>query len=275
MNLVPSIARTTRFLQAKFPSRSLKGLTRFANLFHSQPYTGVVTFDGGIHMRLNNQEPAERWLLFSGNYQPAVTHFLKEVTPMNGYCLDVGANLGFYTLKMAQWVGARGHVAAFEANPHMASRVRDNIALNRFSQAEVIEAAVHDVPGELEFYISTDPGKSSIYPVRDAVRKLVVKAVTLDDFLQDWPRLDVIKMDIEGNDCLGLYGGRKAIQRFRPHIVFEYHFKTPANQSQALFELLHELKYDLRSLDKAGRLAVFDATSEQGHTDVICIPRQA
>ncbi len=223
-------------------------------------------------MFLDSHEPAERWLMFSGNYQPALTGMLQRHTKPGAYCLDVGANLGFYTVKFGQWVGKSGHVAAFEANPVMAERVRKNVRLNGFSHVEVIENAVHDHPDTLEFYISDSPGKSSIYAISNPVKKITVKAITLDDYLRDWSRLDVIKMDIEGNDCLGLIGARESIRRFRPFIVFEYRFETPGEQSKQVFDLLAELGYQVQALERDGHLAAFDWRSGKGHIDVVCQP---
>lgn len=119
LNPAPIIARSTRWLQARFSQRPIKGLTRVSNLLSRwlPPYQGVVHLEDGIYMQPDSRQPAERWLLYSGNYQPALTLILKQRTPSGGYCLDIGANLGFYTIKFARWAGPTGRVVAFEANP--------------------------------------------------------------------------------------------------------------------------------------------------------------
>jgi FkbM family methyltransferase len=273
--LIPIIARVTRQIQAKFPSRPVKGLTRFANLLRRWHYAGAVQFVDGSQMFLDNQQGAERWLMFSGNYHPALTYTLQRFTKPGAYCLDVGANLGFYTVKFGQWVGSNGRVAAFEANPAMVARIQQNIALNHFSKTEVVQKAVHDHPDTLEFYISASPGKSSLHTISNTVQKITVQAITLDDYLKDWTRLDVIKMDIEGNDCLGLIGARESIRRFRPFIIFEYRFETPIEQVKPVFDLFAELGYTVHTLGRNGQLTPFDwrSTREQhGHTDIVCQP---
>jgi FkbM family methyltransferase len=275
MNLIPKIARCTRWLQARFPKRSIKGLTRFVNLFRKYSYTGVITLEDGTHMLLDNYQSFERWLMFTGYDDLAVTELLERVTPRGGYCLDVGANVGFYTLKLAHWVGSTGSVASFEANPVLVERLKQNVKLNNFSHAEIVHAAVHDEPGELGFYISDSHGKSSLYPISDPREMITVKAITLDDYLGQWPRLDVIKMDIEGNDCLGLYGARQSIRRFRPFIVFEYRYNTERETAARLFNLLEELNYDIQVLGDMGRLSTFDwrHATGIGHIDIVGQPR--
>jgi len=226
-------------------------------------------------MRVDSSQPPERWLLYSGNYQPVLTRVLKQHTPPGGYCLDIGANLGFYTINLAQWVGPAGHVAAFEANPAMVERVQDNIALNQFSNVMVVSAAVHSEPGSLEFYISHSPGKSSVHEIGNPLNKIVVPAVTIDDYVSDhdWPRLDVIKIDIEGNDCQALLGSSKTLARFLPFIVFEYKHTTPPPIAQAVFALLATLDYELWSVSSNGKRLTFNLqTSGLIDNDIMCVP---
>src|SRR5579864_4839386 len=247
-----AIGRGTRWLQGRFPGRPLKGLTRFARLldYWLPSYKGVVCLPESVAMFLDSQQSAERWLMFSGNYQPALTAALKAYVPPGGYCLDIGANLGFYTLKFARWVGRNGQVAAFEANPTLVERIRINMELNHFSNISVVSAAVHNQSGQVEFYISPNPGKSSVNPMGNAIQKLVVPAVTIDEYVANvgWPRLDIIKMDIEGNDCTALLGARQTLTHFRPVLAFEYKSTTPPDTSREAFALLTGLNYTLWSL---------------------------
>ncbi|NDJ77940.1 MAG: FkbM family methyltransferase, partial [Chloroflexi bacterium] len=239
---IPTLARITRRLQARHPQRPLKGLTRLANTLDRwlPAYAGPVRFPDGTRMHLDSRNPAERWLIFSGDYQPALTHLLSQHTPRGGYALDVGANLGFYTLKFAQWTGPDGRVAAFEANPALAQRLEEQVTLNDFAHVAVVAQPVHSQAETLTFYISASPGKSSIHSAHVAAptETLTLQAITLDAYLHqhDWPRLDVVKMDIEGNDCNALLGARETLARFRPVIVFEYWFSTPDTITQQVFD---------------------------------------
>lgn len=277
LRAMPLVAACTRWLQARFPQRPVKGLTRFSNWLSQwlPAYQGVIQLQDGVRLLVDSNQPAERWLLFSGNYQPALTHILQQHTPPGGCCLDIGANLGFYTVKLARWVGAAGRVAAFEPNPAMLDRIERNVALNQFAQVEVVNAAIHHQSGHIEFYISSSPGKSSVNPIVNAVTKTIVPALTIDEYMaaQDWPRLDVIKMDIEGNDCNALSGARDTLARFRPLLVFEYKRTTPPQVAQAAFTLLASLEYQVWSLSSQGERLRFDwQTSELAQTDIVCVP---
>src|SRR5262245_23640309 len=159
--------------------------------------------------------------------------------------MDIGANLGFYALKFAHWVGGQGRVAAFEANPALVRRIEENRDLNRFSHLDVVAKAVHHQAGDITFYVSDSRGKSSVMAghVPRPAQVLTVPAMTLDAYLQQqaWKRLDVLKLDIEGNDCHALLGMQEALARFRPFVVFEYWYDTPADIADAAFNLLARL----------------------------------
>jgi FkbM family methyltransferase len=280
LNPMPLVAAGARRLQALQPGRPVKGLTRFSTwLSHWLPdYQGVIRLPDGIRLEVDSRQSAERGLLIAGDYQPALTHALKQRTPAGGACLDVGANLGFYALKFAQWVGPQGRVAAFEANPALAERIKRHVALNGFPHVDVVCDPVHREVGPVSFYISSSPGKSSIHAshVPDPVRALTLTAITLDTYLQahDWPRLDAIKLDIEGNDCNALLGARVSLARFRPFIAFEYWHNTPREIAEETAALLDSLGYSLRGLLRSGRQIPFDWQQTETrrplrHVDVI------
>lgn len=288
LNPVPALAAGTRRLQAAQPERPVRGLTRFAALIDRwlPRYQGVIRLPGGGRMIVDSRDPAQRWLLFSGSYQPAVTHALRAYTPRGGWCLDVGANLGYYTVALASWAGPQGRVAAFEANPAMAAQVRRNVALNPpldgFAPVEIVEQPVDRRAGPVTFFVSASPGKSSLIAghVSAPVERLALAATTLDDYLsaQSWPRLDAVKIDIEGNDCNAVLGAQASLDRFRPVIVFEYGFDTPREVAAETFALLDRLGYTCQTLERQGRRSPFDwqlsaaQTHDAAHVDVLALP---
>jgi FkbM family methyltransferase len=274
---VSVVAALTRRLQALSPNRPLKGLTRVSNLLDRwmPGYQGVIRLQNGVLMTVDSRQPAERWLLYAGNYQPALTAFLKRHTPAGGTCLDVGANLGFYALSFARWVGPHGRVVAFEANPALVEHIAHDVSLNKFDHVTLIDRPIHSRAEPVAFYISPSPGKSSIHTrqVANPVQTLTLTATTIDLVSQEqnWTRLDVIKLDIEGNNCNALLGARESLARFRPVIAFEYWYSTPAEIAEAAFGLLDDLGYRLEGLLRNGKRLSFDwrIAGDFDHIDVI------
>lgn len=280
LRLLLSVAAVTRRLQAWRPRRPLRGVQRLARWMEGRGlhYAGTVRLPGGIRTHIDSDMGAERTLLFFGVYQPALAHALRQHTPPGGHCLDVGANIGYFTLHLARLVGSAGRVAAFEPDPALAGRIRRNVALNGFRQVAVIEKAVDGRSGQATFYVAAQPGKSSLVAamVAQPLQRLVVETVTLDDFLRErgWPRLDVIKIDVEGNDCRVLLGGREALARFRPFVAFEYHYGTAPEVAGAAAELLGGLGYALWGLRLNGERFPFawEAGGPLDHVDVLAWP---
>jgi FkbM family methyltransferase len=278
--LIPWVAALTRRAQRVSPYRPLKGLTRLANWMDRccPAYQGVVRLQGGVLMTVDSRQPSQRWLLYSGNYQPALTFFLKKHTPDGGTCLDVGANLGFYTLQLARWTGPHGRVIACEANPALVQHIAQDVALNGFATVTLVERPIHVRVEPVTFYISPSPGKSSVDAghVAHPVQTLSLTTTTIDLLCQEqgWPRLDVIKLDIEGNDCNALLGARETLARFQPVIAFEYWYSTPPEIADATFDMLDRLGYRLTGLLRNGKTIPFDRQATGGfkHVDVIGMP---
>ncbi len=264
----------TRQVQYLSPRRPV-GLTSLSRYLEQwlPPFTGVITLENEVQMQVDTRAKMERELFYAGDRHRVLTYYLRKYTPSGGYCLDVGANIGFYALKFARWVGPAGKVVAFEANPAMVARIEQNRQLNHFDQLTIEARAVHNQAGKLQFYITADPVLSSLDDPTNAQQVIEVETVRLDDYLRDagWPRLDVIKLDIEGYDCQALLGARHSLEKFRPVITFEYSGTADA-AAEELFHLLDHLGYTLYGLVlRTGAVHPIDWRSP-GHYNVLCLP---
>jgi FkbM family methyltransferase len=136
--------------------------------------------------------------------------------------LDVGANVGYYTVLAARRVGAAGRVMAFEATPTTAAQLRRNIQANGLENVEVVEAAVGDgsaervrigVPGNVF-------GMASVVRAGDAgTETFEVAATTLAGAAARFPRIRMVKMDIEGAEYDALRGAEPILDRVENLVV--------------------------------------------------------
>lgn len=167
---------------------------------------------------------------FFGTYEPELRSIFRSVLPMGGVAIDVGANVGWHTLLMASLVRNTGTVLAVEPNPSVRLDLEANLRLNRVGQVTVIPCAASDSEGFAEFfgpdandsrsgdgYIvgSETPGKISTLRVKTQMLDVLVAAAGVG-------RVDLIKIDVEGSEWAVLQGALQTIERFRPHVVFEY-----------------------------------------------------
>lgn len=276
--LIQTIAGAMRGLQGLSPRRPL-GLTRVANWLsgHIPAYEGIVQLDDGLKFHVNTASTIERSIFFVGDFHRALTSVLRQRVRPGDFCLDVGANVGFYTLKMAHWVGPTGRVAAFEPNPAMVARIEQNLWLNGYDHVDLVRKAVDRQAGRARFYLSDNPLYSSLNVVSGAQQVLDVDVITLDEYVASagWPRVDAIKTDIEGRDCNAVLGTAAVLERYKPLVTLEYDYGTDPAVSQEAFTLLDQLGYAVFALVlRTGARVKFDpaGTHIRHSFELICLP---
>jgi FkbM family methyltransferase len=184
-------------------------------------------------------------LALDGFWEAWVTLAIARHVQAGSYCVDVGANYGYYTLLMAGACEGHGRVVACEPNPILAEKyLPQNLTLNGFHHGvEICSQAVTDADdGSVEFVLhENDYATSSLTRWAFAHRSEMIQAptVTLDRLCADWPRLDLVKIDVEGAEALVWKGMQRTVGRF-PHaaVVLELHLqRDPAQTAEFLRQL--------------------------------------
>jgi FkbM family methyltransferase len=164
-------------------------------------------------------------LLHPPQAHPAVLAFLRP----GSVAIDVGANLGEWTVPFARSVGAAGRVIAIEPAPRIAASLEATLAANALRQAEIIRCAIGDHNGQTEFAVPvvtsvhTDTGRARIGPAGVGQEALRVPLRSLDSLTAEHSldRLDLIKIDVEGHERQVLDGAAAILDQYRPTLVIE------------------------------------------------------
>jgi FkbM family methyltransferase len=141
--------------------------------------------------------------------------------------LDIGANVGMYTLLMARWVGPAGKVFAFEPAMQTADKLQRHVIMNQLAnRVEVIRTAVGNAVGEVTFYYSAEcSGNASV--AASAVpggHSQLVPVTTVDVFCQTRAIVPTfLKIDVEGFEAYVLDGALETIQQHTPDLLIETH----------------------------------------------------
>jgi FkbM family methyltransferase len=140
--------------------------------------------------------------------------------------IDIGANVGLYSLKAARLVGPGGTVVAVEPGRVAADQLERNLALNPFRNVRVVRAALADKIGTAALYhvpLGDDPQAFSLLSDGSAVETETVATTTLDALVAelDLPSVDCLKIDVEGAEPLVLAGAQQTLARWRPMVIFE------------------------------------------------------
>jgi FkbM family methyltransferase len=140
-------------------------------------------------------------LAMDGYWESWITLVLARTVRPGWHCLDVGANHGYYTLVMADAAGPEGRVVPVEPTPRLVELLRQTLDVNGFPDVDVVAKAASDSDGDtLQLVI---PARRSMNAslraeVGDTDEAVNVESVTIDSITRNWPRVDLIKIDVEG-----------------------------------------------------------------------------
>jgi FkbM family methyltransferase len=142
----------------------------------------------------------------------AETRLFRELIKPGMVVVDVGANIGYFSLLASVLVGSGGHVHAFEPDPLNCSLLRKSIRLNDVSNIEVVQMALSDDNATISLFIdSQNKGDHRIWePTGESRKRIDIRATTLDDYLdQKQTRASFIKIDVQGAEGKVLGGMKK------------------------------------------------------------------
>ena len=184
-----------------------------------------------VSLNLDSRDLVSLNILRSRMWQPEVWDSLNGALPEGGVLLDVGAHIGYFSLKGAAKTGPKGRVVAFEPNPETLVQLRSNIEASEVSGIVTVSPiACSDREGELTLWASRDgnTGASSLSKDNAAAfdtkpEPYKVRARPIDDVVRELglTRVDAIKVDVEGAEVMVLRGAIQTLKRFHPRVVAE------------------------------------------------------
>lgn len=161
--------------------------------------------------------------LYIGKFEEAETKLLCRLAEPGMKVIDVGANIGIYTILLGKAISPSGHLWSIEPFPPVASYLKKNIALNELNNITFIDKAVAEHDGMLDFHVF--PEGSDVYnslgaayrPAEKlkAVRVIPVSVTTLDIIADKYgiDKIDILKIDVEGAEERVLKGAERLIRR--------------------------------------------------------------
>lgn len=171
-------------------------------------------------------------LLRDGVFEQAETELIRTLLKSGDTFIDIGGNIGYYTLIAANIVKDSGKVTVFEPEPKNFAILTNNVELNNFHNVTLIPKALSDKRGHFKLFLNKlNTGAHHLYDSGDGSEFLNVEVTTLDEYLFANPsRVDVIKMDIEGYEPFALRGMKatisqnsdvKVLSEFSPEMIIK------------------------------------------------------
>ena len=280
----------------------LKNLLKFYKIFRSKVSNNyqyianskgsktIVDFRGcKVFAGLENKIES---VLLSNNYKNYdLSNFtaIEKLTNHGDVCLDIGANIGIYSLIFAKLSGNCQNVHSFEPVNHIRSKFILNSRLNNFDNININPFAL----GAKTEVINMNQVKKGIFRGgtssfiknenweslnKEDFEIVPVKVKTLDNYVEEknLDKLNFIKIDVEGFEWNVLQGGKKTLESFKPYILMEYDFKRHNNQQkpQEYKEFFEGIGYEAYEfIAKKGELILipYNFTYSPLNRNILCI----
>jgi len=201
-------------LRIPFWATPLRAVFRIAKkFFPNNSLLKQVSLDGIKYLVWANEDIGKKLILLR-SFEKNETDAFKSLIKPGDVCLDVGGNVGYFTLNFAKQVGVAGKVFVFEPIRRNALIIQLGAEINGYAKnVEVVHTAVSNKAGSVSITIpSVDGAYAYIGQDDDASVSSVdelVDCITLDDFLVEHGLIgaDIVKIDVEGAELLVLEGG--------------------------------------------------------------------
>lgn len=188
----------------------------------------IVDVNGYKLSLIPNDDGISTELALFGTHEPLNTKMLAKQLRKDMVCLDLGANIGYYTLLESKIVGNNGKIIAIEPSPVNFSILQKNIQMEGATNIEVYNLAGGDKDGKIKFLLKKQSNLSRIVSeneIKSSDNIVEVSVRKLDGFLeeQSLKKLDFIRMDVEGYEFFIYEGIRNSIRKYRPAMQIEVH----------------------------------------------------
>jgi len=225
-------------------------------------------------------------LSINGVYEPLETKVVNNEVKKGNVVLDLGANIGYYTLIFAKLVGEEGRVYAFEPDPDNFTLLKKNVEVNGYRNVVLVQRAIANKTSKMNLYLSADnKGDHRIYDPNERRKVIEIEAIKLDDYFRKYNGCpDFIKMDIQGAERLAIDGMSGLLHKTRRlklttefcPLMLESSGTRPEDYLKCLvsygfeFYNINERKQKVERVSVSGLLTLYSA-EKKNYTNLLCI----
>lgn len=238
---------------------ALKG-TQIKEILVAADNFRIRTADFGLELFFHPEEANSlvTGLLAFGDVEPMERKALLAAAKTASTILDVGANIGWYSLHFAR-VAPQACIHAFEPSRHIQKRLLDNLALNGITSVITEQLALQDHEGSDTLYFHpAETGATSVHNNRGfaGVQREEIRCTTLDRYCaQHDLQPDLIKCDVEGGELSVIKGGIRTLRESQPVVFLELLRKWSANfgyHPNEVIDLMSDLGYRAWAIESSG-----------------------
>lgn len=229
------------------------------------------TDDISLIVDLNDHRTAPIEAINFNQYEPTESQFVRKIAPHIDCMLDIGANIGWYSLLVSS-INSKSSIYAFEPIPGTFEHLKQNCHLNNAININCCNYGFSSAPGSFPFYFYPEgSGNASMRNLADRVDADVIECQlsTINHFSTELPanvRCDFIKCDVEGNELFVLKGGLDFLSKHKPVLFLELLRKWSAPfgyHPNDVLSLLRDMGYMVFVLNDSGKLQSFGLVADE------------
>lgn len=240
----------------------------------------VTVYDGGykFFIFLDRQNGAvDEYIFMHKNWEPEIGAIMREELSAGGVFLDVGANIGYFSLLAARIVGENGHIIAFEPIGRLCRQIKTSAEKNNITNLRIENVGCSDGAGAAKLYLAENNIGGSSLNARESGDYEEVILRKLDDYVEVLNKVDLIKIDVEGREYEALLGAQSLLQKFKPKIILEFspdiYTKQKSTSARDILLFLKNHHYKIFDIDR--KFAVEDIDKylfsyDKSQTNLLC-----
>jgi len=194
------------------------------------------------------------YIFIHRQWEPDIASIIKAHLCVGDMFVDIGANIGYFSLLGASLVGPTGQVISFEPISYVADQLKMSVRANHYENVKINNMALGAKPSvmELEIMPGNVGGSSLVKNIRSGQTESV-QVSTLDQELAYFEDIRLIKIDVEGYEYEVLLGAQETIKKYKPTIILEFspsvYGRQKIDNSRSILKFVLDNEYQIRDLD--------------------------
>ncbi|MCE9534142.1 MAG: FkbM family methyltransferase [Planctomycetes bacterium] len=217
--------------------------------------TGYVTVDGSKFYLHSGDNYLTQLIVNEGEYEPTETKLVRQILKDGDVFIDVGANIGWYSVHAAKLVGEKGQVIAFEPEPNNLGLLRKNVQVNGLKNVVVDDRGLSSAAGSFKLFLEKDNlGMHSLVMEHGGQKYIDVQTIRFDDYWAGKGDIKLVKIDTEGAEGMILEGMRETLKNHKNiELIVEfapYRLKKSGYDADELLKGLYKIGFKASVIDE-------------------------
>lgn len=264
-----SIAYYLRNINIEKGRNYLLGLARpLGRQFGKEYRMQTISTRAGFRMELDLSDWIPQDIYLTGDFETSTSAIAEALIQPGDTVVDIGANIGYFSLLFSKFVGRSGKVLSFEPAPEIVKKLNRNLELNAADNVSVSQLALSDSDGTAKFFPGPNynTGLSSLRESDQSRAWFNVELSRFDKIAADWSRITLVKIDVEGAELKVLRGMQHFLQSKQPYLLLEVtdsFLRGLGDSAESLLELTSHLGYRCYMIGESNLTLIQNLSKEQ------------